>query len=413
MNKVKPYQISKHSIWEAWKCVKSNAGAAGIDRESLADFELNLSGNLYKIWNRMSSGSYFPPAVLGVPIPKKQGGTRTLGVPTVSDRVAQTVVKLKIEPQLEKVFLDDSYGYRPGRSAHDAISITRKRCWRYDWVLEFDIKGLFDNLPWGLILKAVRHHVKCKWSLLYIERWLKASLKFNDGTLRHRTKGVPQGGCISPILSNLFMHYCFDFWMEQKFPTLKWCRYADDGLIHCHSRRQAEYVKRALSTRLNECGLELHPEKTKVVYCRDSKRSGEADNYQFDFLGYTFKSRPARSKKDGNFQNFSPGVSDSAQRSMRRVIKYSWRLEKKIHISLADIAAQVNPVIRGWMNYYCKFNSWSMFSVCNYINMRIRKWAKKKYKNLRGKETRACNWLKRVCQNNRKLFAHWQVIPVY
>jgi RNA-directed DNA polymerase len=216
-------------VWEAWKQVKANSGAAGIDQQSLANFEEDLGGNLYKLWNRMSSGCYLPPPVKGVEIPKKKGGIRLLGVPTVSDRVAQGVVKLYLEPILEKVFLPDSYGYRPNKSAHDAVEITRKRCWKYDWVLEFDIRGLFDNIRHDLLLKAVRHHTDCKWVLLYVQRWLVVPIQMPDGSLVPRDKGTPQGGIVSPILSNLFLHYVFDKWMERNFPETPWCRYADDG----------------------------------------------------------------------------------------------------------------------------------------------------------------------------------------
>ena len=225
----KPFNIAKKQVYEAYKAVKSKAGAAGVDRQTIEQFDSNLRSNLYKLWNRMSSGSYFPPPVRAVSIPKKTGGQRILGVPTVADRVAQMVVKQIIEPDLESIFLADSYGYRPGKSALDAIGVTRKRCWKYDWVLEFDIKGLFDNIDHELLLRAVRKHVTCKWALLYIERWLTAPMEHDDGTKAERTRGTPQGGVISPVLANLFLHYTFDLWMTRMHPDLPWCRYADDG----------------------------------------------------------------------------------------------------------------------------------------------------------------------------------------
>jgi group II intron reverse transcriptase/maturase len=290
----KPFLIDKARVYEAYKAVKSNRGAAGVDGQTIEQFEANLEGNLYRIWNRMSSGSYFPAPVKAVSIPKKSGGERILGVPTVGDRTAQMVVKQLIEPDLEPIFLTDSYGYRPEKSALDAVGVTRERCWRYDWVLEFDIKGLFDNLPHDPLMKAVRRHVKCEWAVLYIERWLTAPME-RDGELVARTRGTPQGGVISPILSNLFLHYAFDLWMKRAHPDLPWCRYADDGLVHCRSRREAEAVMAELQSRLAECGLEMHPTKTKIVYCKDGRRKGAHPNVSFDFLGYCFRPRRVKS----------------------------------------------------------------------------------------------------------------------
>lgn len=294
MTAAKSYEISKRLVWEAYQQVKANKGAAGVDDQSLSEFERDIGNNLYRIWNRMSSGSYFPPPVKAVAIPKKSGGERILGIPTVSDRIAQAVVKLVLEPVLDPCFHPDSYGYRPGKSAHQAIEVTRKRCWWHDWVLEFDIRGLFDNIDHQLLMKAVRHHTDCKWVLLYIERWLTAPMQKEDGTLCRRDRGTPQGGVASPLLANLFLHYAFDRWMATHFPKVPFCRYADDGLVHCRSLSQALYLKEKLACRFKECGLELHPDKTKVVYCRDIHRQQEYETIQFDFLGYTF--RPRRSK---------------------------------------------------------------------------------------------------------------------
>ena len=297
MDAAKPFAIPKQLVWQAYLEVKSKGGAAGVDHESLEDFERNLKKNLYRIWNRMSSGSYFPPAVKAVPIPKKSGGTRILGVPTVSDRIAQTVVKLLLEPILEPVFDENSFGYRPGKSAHDAIAVTRKRCWQYDWVVEFDIRGLFDNINHDMLMKALRHHCDCRWVLLYVERWLKAPLQQRDGSLTARDKGTPQGGVVSPILANLFLHYAFDAWVRRRMPRIPFCRYADDGLLHCKSRRQAEYVMRAISKRFRECGLEIHPDKSCIVYCKDVNRQEEYPRISFTFLGYTFRPRRCVDKK--------------------------------------------------------------------------------------------------------------------
>lgn len=297
-------------VWKAWKLVKANSGAAGVDKESLQNFENNLKANLYKIWNRMSAGSYFPPAVMGVEIPKKAGGIRLLGVPTVSDRVAQMVVKLYFEPIVEKEFLGDSYGYRPGRSAHDAISVTQRRCWKYDWVLEFDIRGLFDNIRHDLLLKAVERHTNCKWIILYIKRWLTAPMNIKGVEGPARDKGTPQGGVISPVLSNLFLHYVFDKWMDKNFAANPWCRYADDGLVHCNSKNEAEELKEKIKKRFEECGLEIHPDKTKIVYCKDGNREEENHSLtEFKFLGFQFRKRTARNRNSGKlFLSFLPAV---------------------------------------------------------------------------------------------------------
>lgn len=307
MDKTKSYDISKHVVVEAFQRVKANKGAAGIDDESLETFEANLKNNLYKIWNRMSSGSYFPPAVKAVEIQKKSGGKRILGVPTVADRVAQMVAKIYFEPTVEPYFHPDSYGYRPGKSAVDAIAITRQRCWRNDWVFEFDIKGLFDNIDHQLLMKAVRKHTDNPWVILYIQRWLKASFQMPDGTIKERTKGTPQGGVISPVLANLFLHYAFDMWMVRNHPTKSFARYADDGIAHCRSLKETEQLRNSLKERFAECGLELHPEKTRIVYCKDDDRRGEYPETKFDFLGYTFRPRRFKEQIRKTFHQFYPG----------------------------------------------------------------------------------------------------------
>jgi len=345
----KPFWIEKRRVYEAYKAVKSNHGAAGVDGQTLETFEKNLAGNLYKIWNRMSSGAYFPPPVRAVSIPKKTGGERILGVPTVSDRIAQMVVKQMIEPDLEPIFLPDSYGYRPGKSALDAVGVTRQRCWKYDWVLEFDIKGLFDNLPHELLLKAVRKNVQCKWALLYIERWLVASME-KDGEVIERLRGTPQGGVISPILANLFLHYAFDLWIERTHPDLPWCRYADDGLVHCRTEQEAKALRVELRARLEECGLQMHPTKTQIVYCKDNRRRGTYPIVKFDFLGYQFRPRRvATSQRNELFCGYTPAASPAAMKSMRATIR-TLRIPRQTPGTLAEIARQINPLLRGWIN---------------------------------------------------------------
>ena len=389
MKKTKSYDIPKQLFVQAYRLVKANAGAAGVDRQTLEDFEKNLKDNLYKLWNRMSSGSYFPPPVLAVPIPKKTGGVRILGIPTVSDRIAQMVVKLEFEPKVEPYFLKDSYGYQPNKSALDAIGITRKRCWKYDWVLEFDIKGLFDNIPHDLLMKAVRKHTDSKWMILYIERWLKVGIQQPDGNVTDRNCGTPQGGVISPILSNLFMHYVFDKWMEQNHKGIPWCRYADDGLAHCRTEQQAQKLLCELRTRFAECGLEMHPKKTKIVYCKDGKRKGKHRNTSFDFLGYTFMARRSINRKTGQvFANFTPAASKNAQKSMRAKTK-SKKWHRRSDLSLNDIAKLYNPILRGWLNYYGRFHKSEMYKVLRHFNKTLVAWAMRKYKSLRGRKNKS------------------------
>src|SRR6516225_9418184 len=312
MSKAKPFCISKREVWEAYKRVKANHGAAGVDEQSITDFERNLKGNLYKLWNRMSSGSYFPPPVRTVKIPKANGGERKLGIPTVADRIAQQVVKSRWEPEVDSLFHPDSYGYRPGKSALDAVGQVRQRCWRYDWIIDLDIKAFFDNIPNDLLLQAVRKHAKERWMVLYIERWLKAPVQEEDGQLVPRAKGTPQGGVISPLLANLFLHYAFDRWLAANYPQVQFERYADDVIVHCRTERQAQELRAAIAERLRACGLALHPEKTKIVYCKDDLRRRTYRNEKFDFLGYTFQPRRSKNRKGKFFINFSPAVSNKA-----------------------------------------------------------------------------------------------------
>jgi group II intron reverse transcriptase/maturase len=405
----KPFNIEKRLVYEAYKAVKSNRGAAGVDEQTIEQFEADLSGNLYKIWNRMSSGTYFPPPVRAVAIPKKSGGERILGVPTVADRVAQTVVKLLIEPILDSVFLADSYGYRPNKSALDAVGVTRERCWKYDWVLEFDIKGLFDNIDHELLLRAVQKHITCKWALLYIERWLKAPMVQEDGTTMERSRGTPQGGVVSPILANLFMHYAFDVWMTRAHPDLPWCRYADDGLVHCRTEQEADALKVELQARLAECHLEMHPTKTKVVYCKDGKRKGKHPNVKFDFLGYCFRPRLVRRFRDNSlFGGFNPAVSPSAMKTMRETIR-DLKIRRQTQLSLQDIAQQLNPLLRGWIAYYGRYAPSALYPLLRYVNQTLVAWAMRKFKRFKRHKVHASQFLQRLATNCVDLFVHWQI----
>jgi group II intron reverse transcriptase/maturase len=405
----KPFNIDKRMVYEAYKAVKSNRGAAGVDEQTIEQFEADLSGNLYKIWNRMSSGTYFPPPVRAVAIPKKSGGERILGVPTVADRVAQMVVKLVIEPILDPIFLADSYGYRPNKSALDAIGVTRERCWKYDWVLEFDIKGLFDNIDHELLLRAVRKHITCKWALLYIERWLKAPMVQEDGTTVERSRGTPQGGVVSPILANLFMHYAFDVWMTRTHPDFPWCRYADDGLVHCRTEQEANALKADLQARLAECHLEMHPTKTKVVYCKDGKRKGKYPNVKFDFLGYCFRPRLVRRFRDNSlFGGFNPAVSPSAMKTMREMIR-GLNIRRQTQLSLQDIAQQLNPLLRGWIAYYGRYAPSALYPLLRYVNQTLVAWTMRKYKRFKHHQIQAGQFLQRLATECVALFVHWQI----
>jgi RNA-directed DNA polymerase len=408
MDKTKSYEISKHVVLEAFQRVKANKGAAGIDDQSLEVFESDLKNNLYKIWNRMSSGSYFPPPVKAVEIPKKTGGIRILGIPTVADRVAQMVVKIYFEPLVEPHFHTDSYGYRPGKSAADALAITKQRCWKYNWVLEFDIKGLFDNIDHELLMKAVQKHTDNPWVILYIQRWLRAPFQMSDGTVKERVKGTPQGGVISPILANLFLHYAFDKWMDRNHPDKPFARYADDGIAHCKNKQDAEKLLGDLQNRFAVCGLGLHPDKTRIVYCKDDDRRGNYPNTTFDFLGFTFRPRRSKNKYGKYFINFTPAVSNKAKKAMQQTI-HDWRMHLKPDKTLEDLSNMFNPVLRGWVNYYGRFYKSEMYSVLKHMNQALVRWARHKYKKLAGHQRRTNSWLRKIARREPSLFVHWQM----
>lgn len=404
----KPFPISKESVWLAYKQVRENKGTAGIDQESIDQFELNLKDNLYKIWNRMASGSYFPPPVKAVLIPKKSGGTRVLGVPTVSDRVAQTVVKHVLESELEKIFHEDSYGYRPGKSAHDAIEVTRRRCWKYTWIVEFDIKGLFDNINHQLLMKALKRHCSTEWVLLYVERWLKASIVTAEGVLQDRVKGTPQGGVVSPLLANLFMHYVFDKWAERKLPGVEFCRYADDGLLHCKSLKQAEMILSMLAHRFKEVGLEIHPDKSHIVYCKDVNRRLQFKKTSFTFLGFDFCPRESRNSKGEKFLNFSAAASKAAIKDMKAQIR-RWHLHLRNEWNINQIANCINPILRGWYQYYGKFYKTALRWVWINLNQYLCRWVMRKYKRYKRYKAKAGSYLTKIALAQRELFFHWQL----
>lgn len=409
MDRAKPFSIPKREVWEAYNRVKANKGASGVDGQSIAEFEKDLENNLYKLWNRMSSGSYFPPPVRRVDIPKGDGRKRPLGIPTVADRIAQMVAKRYLEPILEPYFHPNSYGYRPKKSAVQALGAARKNCWRYDWVLDLDIRGFFDNIDHGLLMHAVRKHTDCKWVLLYIERWLKAPAQLEDGMLEERDKGTPQGGVVSPLLANLFLHYALDMWMDRRFPTIPFERYADDVICHCKTERQAKYLLVAIERRLAECNLEVNPQKTKIVYCKDDNRKGGCPNEKFDFLGFTFRPRLAKNRKGNLFVNFTPGVSNKAAKEMRQAMR-GWRLHMCSGKSLDDLARMVNPILRGWLNYYGSYCRSALFPTFECLERILSKWAARKYKRFRRRRKPARHWLRRISRRQPGLFVHWQLL---
>jgi RNA-directed DNA polymerase len=409
VNKAKPFIISEMIVREAFKAVKANDGSPGVDGITIEEFEKDLNGNLYKIWNRMASGTYFPPAVRMEEIPKDDGKMRQLGIPTVSDRVAQTVAKMYLEPSIDPIFHPDSFGYRPRKSAIQALEVARKRCWKYNWVIDLDIKGFFDNMDHELVMKAVRKHTDKKWILLYVERWLKAPSQQPEGTLVQRDKGTPQGGVISPLLANLFLHYVFDEWMKRNHPDCPFERYADDVVVHCNTEAQAQKLLGEIRKRMAECKLELHPDKTKIVYCKDDSRKGNYPNESFDFLGYTFRARKTLNKREGTtFIGFNPAISNKAVKKIKDKVR-KWDIHKRTHQSLEEFAQMMNSVVRGWINYYGTFFQSELVKVLRYIDRNLAKWAKRKYKTFKGSLTKANEWLERLKMRDTQLFVHWKL----
>jgi RNA-directed DNA polymerase len=399
----KPNNITKQEVYSAWLCVKKNKGSAGIDRVSIEKFEANLSKNLYKLWNRMSSGSYFPQAVERIEIPKSDGSKRPLGIPTVSDRIAQTVVRARLEREVEPLFHQDSYGFRPRKSAIDAIKVCRERNWKNDWVIDLDIEKFFDTIDHNLLMKAVEKHSPEKWIVLYIERWLKSPVQHADGRQEAVTRGTPQGGVISPLLANLYMHYVFDMWMQRKYPSIKFERFADDVIIHCATENQSKELRKELEERFAECGLKLHPTKTQIVYCKDYKRKIEHQNCCYTFLGYTFRPRRAKNSKYGNiFTAFLPAVSQKAQKGLMVKLK-TLQFRRKSQLTIENIALLINPIVRGWLNYFTHFYPSAVQSICFRINRMVIQWVMNKYKVCKRS---AINILQRVTNETSTLFVH-------
>jgi RNA-directed DNA polymerase len=400
--------VARENATEALGRVRRNKGSPGIDGMTVEELTPYLREHWRMIQEQLLAGTYQPSAVKRARIPKSGGGMRQLGIPTVADRVAQMVVKDCLEPLVEPYFLEDSYGYRHGKSAYDAVSVTRKRCWRYDWVLEFDIRGLFDNIDHELLMRAVRKHTDCPWVILYITRWLTAPFQTVEGEVVKREKGTPQGGVVSPLLANLFLHYVFDVWMERRYPGNPWARYADDGLVHGGSREELERLLGRLRERFAECKFELHPAKTRIVYCRDDDRRRQYPETTFDFLGYTFCPRRAKNWRGRFFVSFLPAVSNKAATAMRQVI-HNWRLHLKPDKSIEDLSRMFKPIVRGWIGYYGRFYKSRLYRVLRHLNCALVYWVRRKYKRFHRHRQRAEQWLGRVARREPQLFAHWQM----
>lgn len=399
------YSISKHLVYAAWLKVKANRGVAGADNVSIELFENNLKNELFKLWNRMSSGSYMAPPVKRVEIAKSDGKRRPLGIPTVADRVAQMVVKMTLEPEWDSKFHSSSYGYRPKRSAHHAVQAARANCWKYSWVIDLDIKGFFDNLSHDQLQKFVAQATDNSWCKLYIKRWITAGVQMPSGDIQQAEKGTPQGGVISPLLANLYLHKVFDSWMQKYFPQNPFERYADDVVCHCRTEREAQQLLGAISERMQRFDLTLHPEKTKIVYCGRGKIKRTLAQ-SFDFLGFTFRRRTARRKDGKLFPSFAPAISNKAKKAIVNTMR-AWSVRRLSALSIVTLSKKLNPQIRGWLNYYGAFYSSALQGIREAIECRLTKWVKGKYPQKRSRRLKAYSWLKQIKQWRPTLFAHW------
>jgi RNA-directed DNA polymerase len=347
-----------------------------------------------------------------VEIPKPHGGgVGMLGVPTIADRVAQTVVAMPLEERADHRFHPDSYGYRPNKSAHQALAACRQRCWKYDWAIDLDVQKFFDTVSWDLVVKAVEAVTDCRWVLLYVKRWLAAPLVRPDGALEQRSKGTPQGSAVSPILANLFMHYAFDAWMVRNFPGCPFERYADDAIVHCTTRRQADHVLDRIDRRMSEVGLTLHPEKTRIVYCKDGRRREKHEHTSFTFLGYAFRGRGARSSNGRIFNGFLPAISPQALKATSVELR-RMRIHRRTDLSLDDLARWLNPIVVGWINYDGRFYRTALDPLLKRVNVYLRRWAGRKYKRLRTHK-RFSRWWNGLLSRQPGLFAHWRLARSY
>ncbi len=401
--------ITKEMVKAAYRKVKANQGSAGVDNESLEMYQTDLLNNLYGLWNRLSSGSYFPKPVKEVMIPKANGSKRILGIPTVSDRIAQQVIKSYLEPRLETEFHDNSYGYRPLKSAHQAISAVQENVRQYAWVIDMDIKSFFDEVNHELLLKALDCHVEENWIKMYIKRWLESSSQQADGTLLLKNgNGTPQGGVISPLLSNLFLHYVLDKWLSKHYPHIAFVRYADDIVIHCNTELEAKQTLEAVRQRLAECKLRLNEEKTKIVYCQDYRRKKNDYKKKFDFLGFTFKPQSTFSNRGCMFLGYGCSISQSAQ---TRIVT-GWK-KQNFHnqsvLTIQEIATRINPQMRGVIRYYGRYKMWALQKLIRHFHYRLAKWVLNKYKGLKGSLKKAHQWIEEIRVSYPTMFYHWTI----
>jgi len=404
--KTKSFNIDKSEVYKSYQRVKLNEGSAGIDKESIDEFEQRSEKNLYKIWNRMSSGSYMAPAVKEVMISKKLGGERPLGIPTVGDRVAQGVIKDRLEAILEPKFHGSSYGYRPGKDAHSALRRCKENCFKYEWVIDLDIKGFFDNISHEWMIKFIKHHTEDKAIILYSGRWLKAEVEKQDGTRVERTKGTPQGGVISPLLANLYLHHAFDLWIQKLHSANPFERYADDIIVHCKSKEEAENMLEEIKIRLGKFDLEIHPDKTRIVYCKDDRRKGENDYESFTFLGYSFQPRSFQWKGDVRFTVFFPGIACAAKAFIKKRMLEHFN-PKWTQLDLITIAKIMNPRIRGWLNYYKLYCRAEILNLFKYFNRLLAKWLK--YKHRISSQFKLYKAYDQLLASNKELFIHWKL----
>jgi group II intron reverse transcriptase/maturase len=398
----KAHPITKKMVMDAYKEIKANGRGTGVDEVSLGDYAKGLQRNLYRLWNRLTSGSYFPLPVREKLIPKGDDDYRPLGICTVEDRIAQQVVKTYLEPKVEISFHNNSYGYRPKRNAHQAIQIAMERCRSYGWVVDLDIKSFFNTIDHELLMKAVKYYTKERWVLLYIERWLKAGIAKEDGIMVGTPEGTSQGSIVSPLLANIFLHFVFDKWMEKNYPYIPFERYCDDVIVHCKSESQATFIKSKIAERLGECKLALNMDKTHIVYCKNVDRRKKHNNTSFDFLGYSFRPRWCHTK-NGNMLLFMPVMSNKAKKRVMSKIREMQIHRKKITVN--RLASEVNTKTTGWINYYCKFSKWTTLSIWWQLNRRLIKWAMK-YKKMSVR--RAVKWLRGIYKTAPRLFTHWK-----
>jgi group II intron reverse transcriptase/maturase len=410
--KSKPYPITQERVWEAYKLVKGKGEAPGVDGITIEDISRNPEKHLYPVWNRLASGSYLPPAVKRHEIFKEDGTVRVLGIPTIKDRIAQTVIAKELEPIVEPRFNNNSFGYRPKRDAHQAVEQARKNCWNYAWVIDMDIKGFFDNIDHGLMIRALRYFTNEKHIILYAKRWLKAPIQLKDGTqIQNTEKGTPQGGVISPVLANIFLHVVFDAWMAKHYPDCPFERYADDVIIHVKNEPYARQILKAVSQRLEECKLELHPEKTKLVYCnrKGRRKRREVKHQQFDFVGFTFRPRKVKTKDGKLMYGFSPSIS---RKRTKRIVATCRKLgfHRWVHLDIHQLSKALSSKIRGWINFYGKFHLSGLKNAFLHFNRRLAKWAFNKYKRFKRRKSvyHALRWLRQIARNYTYLFPHWK-----